>query len=281
LPRYALVYEERRIAIFEGETILGRGLSCDVRFNSPTVSREHTRLLVSDDQLVAENMSSTTGTRVNGRPLSGKWSLREGDELTLGPVSLRVERIETGVGSSAGPAPDIDDGLPEEATMPGEYARFDEYAQVAPHAIPFHNCPSCRAKVAFNDNSCPRCHYAWPPSFPAGVTQRHTVPGLQTIAAGARSLPLVYASDELTLDITVTDLGKSRLFVPSLLLDPAGTHCEITVLPDGDHPMTMPGVVKSVRDNDGPAGPAGMEITLNNVPPIVQAWIDRWLDAQK
>src|SRR5688572_4348963 len=147
--RFALLYEERRIPLFEGETILGRALTCQIRFNAPMVSREHVRLSVRNGRLIAENLSQTTGTKVNGRRLVGEWSLGDGDELVMGPCTLRIEKLEEPDFSVAMPAPLLDDDHPEELTMPGYASSFDELVAFAPHAIEFHTCPTCRAQVGF------------------------------------------------------------------------------------------------------------------------------------
>jgi hypothetical protein len=280
-PRFVIVYEERRIALFEGETILGRALTCHVRFNAPTVSREHLKLHCEGGQLVAENLSSTVGTRVNGQPINSRWTLRHGDELTMGSCKLRIERVDTAIGdlSGGGAVPPEDDGLPEESTMPGHLGQFDEYAAVAPHQFMFHTCPTCRNKVAFRDTRCDKCGYVWPSSHPGAVTQRTTVPQLAAVIGTPAIVPLVYSSDELTIDVNVDELRRDGVFIPSQLLDPTGTSCELTLLPDGEHPMTVQGTVITVRAIADVFGPAGMNVDFVSPPPIVQVWIDRWLQA--
>ena len=57
-----------------------------------SLSREHARLYADGDHLQIENLAATNGVMVNGRELAdhGSASLRDGDSLELGGVSLRV-----------------------------------------------------------------------------------------------------------------------------------------------------------------------------------------------
>lgn len=56
------------------------------------VSREHARLVCAGEALQVEDLGATNGTRVNGRPLGYRESasLRDRDQLQLGPVTLTV-----------------------------------------------------------------------------------------------------------------------------------------------------------------------------------------------
>jgi hypothetical protein len=121
------------------------------------------------------------------------------------------------------------------------------------------------------------CGYVWSGANPSAVTSRVTLQNVGTeVAAVAADVPVVYSSDELTLDAVVSDLAPGRTFVPSPLLDPVGTTCELTLLPDGTSAMSVSGVVMSVRAIADANGPAGMEVRFTDVPPGARAWIDRW-----
>ena len=67
----------------------GSDASCEILVDSPSVSRRHC-LLSFDGLLYAlEDLASTNGTLVNGRPIEGRVFLVEGDAVTLGP-SVRL-----------------------------------------------------------------------------------------------------------------------------------------------------------------------------------------------
>jgi hypothetical protein len=80
----------RIIELIEPEIIFGRDLSSDVVVSDSEVSRAHARLSWRDDTYVIEDLRSTNGTWVNGRPVLRGHKLAAGDTLTLGKVSVFV-----------------------------------------------------------------------------------------------------------------------------------------------------------------------------------------------
>ena len=57
---------------------------------SAHVSRQHARLVVSEDQLFVEDLGSSNGTVVNGRVIDGRQALRNEDELRFHDIIFRV-----------------------------------------------------------------------------------------------------------------------------------------------------------------------------------------------
>jgi pSer/pThr/pTyr-binding forkhead associated (FHA) protein len=82
-----------------GEYYFGRGEECHVRFNSDWVSRQHCLLVVGFERALLTDLGSRNGTLVNGRLLQQEQSLKEGDQVHIGPVVFEV-RLEP---ESAGP----------------------------------------------------------------------------------------------------------------------------------------------------------------------------------
>lgn len=70
--------------------VLGRALDCDVAIVTPHVSRQHARLDLEDDKLFIEDLGSSNGTMVNGRPSVGRQQLRHDDELRFHDIIFRV-----------------------------------------------------------------------------------------------------------------------------------------------------------------------------------------------
>jgi pSer/pThr/pTyr-binding forkhead associated (FHA) protein len=71
---------------------LGRSRRCTVRLAAPRVSRSHCRLYrVKPGFVVAEDLHSTNGTRLNGDRLVGLQAVRPGDRLKVGPFTFIVE----------------------------------------------------------------------------------------------------------------------------------------------------------------------------------------------
>src|SRR5688572_3875382 len=82
--------------------IVGREGDCQLRPNSPTVSRHHCVFLQDGYTFRVRDLGSTTGTFVNGRAASGDVVLSHDDLVKLGEVTVRVDL------SSEGPGPMFD-----------------------------------------------------------------------------------------------------------------------------------------------------------------------------
>jgi pSer/pThr/pTyr-binding forkhead associated (FHA) protein len=279
-PRFVLVYQDRRIPLPDGEMVIGRGLGCHIRLNAEQVSRQHVKLIVRPGKLIAENMSATTGTLLNGVKLQGGRSVGHGDTLQLGPRQIRIE-VEDVAGAPAAVMPDDDISGDEEITRTDLEDRLSG-SVVMPAQIDFHNCPKCRAKIAFADGQCNQCGYAWSAQHPSAVTSRVTLSDLKREPLPSpSSIPVVYSSEELTIDAVVTTMALDKAFVPSELLDPVNTACELTLLPDGIYAMNLMGTVTSVKSLGDATGPAGMTVAFSEMPLAARAWIERWLVTQE
>jgi ABC-type multidrug transport system fused ATPase/permease subunit len=79
----------RRMAI-TGPLEIGRDCDDGVLVDDPAVSRRHARLDVGPDGLVARDLGSTNGTRVNATRIEAPTSLRLGDVVGVGTVEVEV-----------------------------------------------------------------------------------------------------------------------------------------------------------------------------------------------
>lgn len=70
--------------------VLGRGAEADVLLPDNSVSRRHARVGVEAGRVMVEDLGSTNGTTVNGRPLrtGERPELQDGDRLTLGGATV-------------------------------------------------------------------------------------------------------------------------------------------------------------------------------------------------
>ncbi len=75
-----------------GPVVVGRSPSSDIVVDEPYVSSTHARFTLQGPALVVEDMGSTNGTLVNGRPIGQAVTLREGDEVQVGDTIMRVSR---------------------------------------------------------------------------------------------------------------------------------------------------------------------------------------------
>ena len=81
----------RSIPVDDTGVTFGRGRVSDLRFEDSGLSRRHARVFRHEDQWFIEDLGSTNGTWLGGRPLRGPTALREGDRVQAGKsVLLRV-----------------------------------------------------------------------------------------------------------------------------------------------------------------------------------------------
>jgi len=86
--RLRLFLDDREIALHEGENLLGRVDEGVAWLESPTVSRRHARILVSDGRATLEDLGSKNGTFLHGKRLTSPSPLSDGDEILLGRVRM-------------------------------------------------------------------------------------------------------------------------------------------------------------------------------------------------
>ena len=77
------------IPLTHWENIIGRGKSCDVFLNYPSISRQHAALCRGEDGAwTVYDLGSTGGTQVNGQTVETSATVELGDTVTLGGVPL-------------------------------------------------------------------------------------------------------------------------------------------------------------------------------------------------
>ena len=83
------------LALSAGTTLGRNPANSEFIIDHESVSREHVRLLYTDENLYAEDLGSTNGTRINGNPLNPRELvvLQNNDQLELGPVVFQVRLI--------------------------------------------------------------------------------------------------------------------------------------------------------------------------------------------
>jgi pSer/pThr/pTyr-binding forkhead associated (FHA) protein len=74
----------------EGEVLIGRDESCQIRLASSDVSRHHCVLRPTPDGLVARDLESRNGTYLNETLMEDETLLKPGDILRVGPIMLQV-----------------------------------------------------------------------------------------------------------------------------------------------------------------------------------------------
>jgi len=78
------------IALQRPVLLVGRHIECDVRLDSPKISRRHCCLAMAYDRVLIRDLGSRNGVRLNGRVVE-EARLHCGDELAIGPILFRIE----------------------------------------------------------------------------------------------------------------------------------------------------------------------------------------------
>ena len=63
---------------------IGRDPDNNISLDDEQVSRHHARLIRQDDQIILEDLGSTNGTLVNGKPITGQHALQPADIISIG-----------------------------------------------------------------------------------------------------------------------------------------------------------------------------------------------------
>jgi predicted component of type VI protein secretion system len=108
--------EANTLKLIDGVNSIGRHDDCLIRIRSAQVSRRHCELYEDGDKLMLRDLGSSNGTFVNGKRVLGQQSLKAGDVLTIGGVTLRVDAIKLATKPDAQLAP---------ASKPSDTAELD------------------------------------------------------------------------------------------------------------------------------------------------------------
>jgi hypothetical protein len=277
MRRLYLDYLGDSIELPRGETVVGREVGCALRFNDPSVSRRHLRFVRRLDDAFVEDLGSANGTLLNGRAVSGSIRLHDGDVLSVGARVLTIRVIEhddevlpkTLVLHQATLFDDEDDtdvSTPEVTRRP-----TTPVPRVFAAPIANQRCPKCAAPIRDTDPSCAGCGYRWnvrPQTatlIPLDRRRHDRVP---------MELRLIYVSSELEIEATTLDLSHSGVFVRTQILDPVGTHCQLTLLIDGGPPLHLEGVVRRVVGTNDRGEPIGLGVELGELADSARSWID-------
>jgi DNA-binding winged helix-turn-helix (wHTH) protein len=97
---FRLLWGEREIGLAEGEHVLGRDAETQIWIDSVAASRRHAKIVISGSEATLEDLGSKNGTILNGRILSGRAPLKDGDRIQIAHASLTL-RVFSSTGSTA------------------------------------------------------------------------------------------------------------------------------------------------------------------------------------
>ena len=242
VSRVYLEYQGDSIELPVGETVIGRDVTCTLRFNDPSVSRRHIRFVRRQDEVFVQDLGSTNGTTLNGRAVDGPILVEDGDEILLGGRQIKLR-----VGED-------DESAEDTLSLRGFVVDKElDKLRAATTRIAVTVPPPVAAQAQAIDKIAHRRH----------ERARHV-------------LQLVYVSDELEIEATTRDLSLSGVFVCTQVLDPVGTRCELAILIDGGPPLRLGAVVRRVVEHD-PLGaePVGMGVEFTNVGASERLWLEK------
>lgn len=85
---HVLVHGDRDLPLANGENVVGRDVSAEVRIASTSVSRRHAIIAVSGDTATIIDLKSKNGTRLDGKPIDGPEVLKDGAVIAFGAVEM-------------------------------------------------------------------------------------------------------------------------------------------------------------------------------------------------
>jgi len=72
-----------------GSNILGRGPSCDITINSPSISKEHAQIDIYPDKIIISDLGSRNGTFINGIQIKAQ-KINVGDKVSLHELIFEI-----------------------------------------------------------------------------------------------------------------------------------------------------------------------------------------------
>jgi hypothetical protein len=221
-PNHVLLYSPQlghAITLPQGTVTVGRALGCFLVIRDPLVSREHLRLQVGS-QVILEDLGSQNGTWVNGQQIEGRRVLVDGDQITVGGRSFTLRVFTT--------SREEDD-----APTPTDVMRSTTLLGVG--AVMQRTCHGCGGELSPDAKLCPRCGQTWRSSDSTRDTEDHAEVSAETAARLRRharhevSLPVRYASRNLSADAVLLDLSLGGAFLSAAQIDAVGSSCTVSL----------------------------------------------------
>jgi len=199
-----------RLPTSPSERLLGAAAYCHLRVDLPNVDAVHARIASDTFGLGLSDAGSSNGTYVNGRRIAGKYPLKDGDLVFLGPpgspqsVGLSVHLPPPAVrawGTAPPPSARLEPATPSMATRP---------------LVTTAEALAARALIS----PPPARHAAPPPQGPRAE------PAASTLSRGPGSSGRI--SRPLAIAATVAAVAAGSLVVRGLLPEPAPVVAQVT-----------------------------------------------------
>lgn len=83
------IKEGQAIQLSKSSLIMGRDDGCDLILGDDYVSKHHAQVLIDKGRPMLEDLGSTNGTYLNGKKISRRMVLKDGDIIKIGGITLR------------------------------------------------------------------------------------------------------------------------------------------------------------------------------------------------
>ena len=129
IPRTEIIITENgvelaRKTVAPGEYVIGRDLACDVPVTVGLVSRRHAKLTVNYNEWLVEDLGSSNGTLVNGKPLTQATRLWPNQKIQIGSALIELRRVKGGSSTDQSLAPQT---AAVRAVLPAEFLHEKKY----------------------------------------------------------------------------------------------------------------------------------------------------------
>ncbi len=122
-----------------GQTIIGRGSSCNLTIDDDLMSRDHAIVRVDDGRVTIRDLGSRNGTWVNAARIEDDVELHDGDRIRFGSTEIVFGRVVT----------------PRRDAVTTASIRTC-YGCGAPHVAQAPNCPRCGSPAGLGPSGAPR-----------------------------------------------------------------------------------------------------------------------------
>jgi len=107
-----------------GEYVIGREDGCDIRLEVDLISRRHAQLVVNYDHVLIEDLGSSNGTTINGRPITAATRLWPNQKIQIGAAMVELHRLKVAGDSTQSLAPQT---AAVRQVLPEEFLREKKY----------------------------------------------------------------------------------------------------------------------------------------------------------
>jgi DNA-binding winged helix-turn-helix (wHTH) protein len=110
-----LMIRDGRVALIEGDNVIGRDPEAQVWLDQSGASRRHARIAIDGPSAQLDDLGSKNGTTVGMTPVTGAITLRDGDRIAFGGMAAVYRESSAGMSTDTHTGGDLSsaDGTPD------------------------------------------------------------------------------------------------------------------------------------------------------------------------